>query len=321
MARIVSLGASLQDLFLIDHDDLTPTRLGEAAIFGKVLVGEKVDIDKIRYGVGGGGINSAISFSRFGHEVFLMSNVAHDSAGEMILRTLAKEKVNQSFVKFLDKKSTGVSVILLDKKSGERTILTYRGASEEFENLDARDLDLIQPDWLYVTTLRGDFKTLKTFFKKAKANGTKLMFNPGVKELENTSELKKLLRYVDVLIVNRSEAERIVKGESLEELLQGLAKYVKAAIITAGADGGIGGSPSGCYKFGIYEDVKIKDTTGAGDAFGAGFLASFAGGKSFRKSLEYASANSTAVVQKLGGNAGILTGTEKLHPMSIKKIC
>ena len=46
MARIVSLGSALQDIYLIDRDDLTPTKIGDEAIFGKVLVGSKVDIDK-----------------------------------------------------------------------------------------------------------------------------------------------------------------------------------------------------------------------------------------------------------------------------------
>ena len=45
MATIVSLGSALQDIYLIDHDDLTPTVIGDEAIFGKVLVGSKVDIE------------------------------------------------------------------------------------------------------------------------------------------------------------------------------------------------------------------------------------------------------------------------------------
>ena len=60
MARIVSLGSALQDIYLVDHDDLAATMIGDTAIFGKVLVGSKVDIDRISYEVGGGGMNSAI---------------------------------------------------------------------------------------------------------------------------------------------------------------------------------------------------------------------------------------------------------------------
>jgi len=198
--------------------------------------------------------------------------------------------------------------------------LTCRGASEQFGNFSEKDLELVQPDWLYVTTLRGDMDTLERFFKYAKKLDIKIMFNPGVKELTETEKLVKLLKYVDVLNVNKSEAGKIVPGVLLTELLYHLGNYVPIIIITDGAMGGIASDGTETYRFGIYEDAKIKDATGAGDAFGSGFLAHFTAGKSFKDSLVFASANSTAVVSKLGANAGILTGKEKLHLMPIQKI-
>lgn len=320
MARIVSLGSALQDIYLIDHDDLVATSIGEAAIFGKVLVSSKVDIDRISYEVGGGGVNSSITFARHGHEAIFMGNVSRDPAGAAIVRTLDREGVDNSYVKFLERKTTGTSVVLLDTKSGERTILTCRGASEQFGNFEASDLDLIQPDWLYVTTLRGDMQTLEKFFRHAKELDIKIMFNPGVRELENQKELLKLLKYVDVLNVNKEEASQLVPGVVLAELLYHLNGYVPTVIITDGAMGGIAGNGSEIYRFGIYEDVRIKDATGAGDAFGSGFLAALTSGKSFRSALIFASANSTAVVTKIGANRGILTGRERLHPMPIQKV-
>lgn len=320
MARIVSLGSALQDIYLIDHDDLIPTSIGDSAIFGKMLVGSKVDIDKMSYEVGGGGVNSAISFARHGHEAILMGNVSHDPAGSAIIKILDKEGVDNSYINFLERKNTGSSVILLDTKSGERTTLTYRGASEQFGNFSEKDLELINPDWLYVTTLRGDMDTLKRFFIKAHSMGVKIMFNPGTKELDNTKELVELLKYVDVLNVNKTEASRIVNGTVLTELLYRLNNYVNTVIITDGPMGGIAGNGEEDYRFGIYEDCKIKDATGAGDAFGSGFLAHMVAGNSFKKSLIFASANSTSVVSKLGANKGLLNGNEKLHPMPIQKI-
>ncbi|MBQ6396117.1 hypothetical protein IJH89_00860, partial [Candidatus Saccharibacteria bacterium] len=74
------------------------------------------------------------------------------------------------------------------------------------------------------------------------------------------------------------------------------------------------------FSVGIYEDVKIKDTTGAGDAFGSGFLAAFAAKKSFKKSLVFASANSTSVVQHLGAKDGILPLSTELHSMPIQEL-
>lgn len=320
MARIVSLGSALQDLYLIDHDDLVPTTIGDEAIYGKLLLGSKVDIDRISYEVGGGGVNSAITFSRHGHETIFMGNIARDPAGAAIIKALAKEGIDDSYINFLERKTTGTSVILLDSKGGERTILTYRGASEQFGNFNEDDLDLIQPDWLYVTTLRGDLDTLKRFFIKAKGLGAKIMFNPGVRELDQVKSLVPLLKYVDILNVNKSEAARIVPGVMLTELLYRLNNYVETVIITDGAMGGIAGNGAEIYRFGIYEDAKVKDATGAGDAFGSGFLAHLAAGRSFRNSLVFASANSTSVVTKLGANKGILTGSEKLHPMPIQKL-
>ena len=282
MARIVSLGSALQDIYLIDHDDLIATNIGRTGIFGKILVGSKVDIDKLYYSVGGGGVNSAVTFSRCGHEAIFMGNISRDPGGAAILKLLDREGIDASFIKFLERRTTGTSIILLDSKSGERTVLTCRGASEQFGNLDEKDLDLIQPDWLYVTTLRGDLDTLERFFIYAKKSGTKIMFNPGVKELENPDQLVKLLKYVDILNVNKEEAAKIVPGTVLRELLYHLNNYVKTVIITDGPMGGIASDGNDTYRFGIYEDKVVKDATGAGDAFGSGFLASIAAGRRWK---------------------------------------
>lgn len=320
MARIVSIGSALQDIYLIDHDDLVPTAIGDAAIFGKVLVGSKVDIDRISYEIGGGGVNSAITFARHGHEAVFIGNISRDPAGMAIVKALNREGIDSSYMNFLERKSTGTSVILLDSKSGERTILTCRGASEQFGNFDEKDLDLIQPDWLYVTTLRGDLDTLTRFFVRAKKLGTKIMFNPGVRELEQADTLLGLLKYVDILNVNKDEASSLVPGKTLTELLSHLSNYVETVIITDGMMGGIATNGAETYRFGIYEDVRVKDATGAGDAFGSGFLARTADGRDFKTALVFASANSTSVITKLGANRGILESNTKLHMMPIQKI-
>ncbi len=318
MARIVTIGGALQDIYFIDRDDFVSTEIGNQSIFGQLIIGSKVDIDNISYEIGGGGVNSAVTFARHGHETITFSNIAHDSAGEAIVSRLDEEGIDTSFINFVPRKNTGCSAILLDVKSGERTILTHRGASSKTDNFKADDLSLINPDWLYATTLGGNMNTLMDFFEKAHSIGTKVMFNPGVLELQNSKQLIGLLSETDVLLVNKSEASKIVTGETLSELIYRLSNYVKTVIITDSSTGGIATNGSETYRFGIYEDTKVKDTTGAGDAFGSGFLASLASGKSFKDSLIFASANSTSVVTKLGANRGALTGKEKLHQMPIQ---
>lgn len=325
MAKIVSLGSALQDIYLIDHDDLVGGVIpGEAKeekeIFKKLEIGTKVDIDRVLFETGGGGTNSAVTFSRFGHEAVFIGNIGRDSAGEAILACLDEEGIDSSYVYFAPHKKTGCSVILLDTKSGERTILTHRGASAKFDNLKPEDLDEIQPDWLYITTMRGDFKTLEKFLKKAKDLGAKVMWNPGVLEIKDAKKLLSLLKYVEVLLVNKKEAGEIVGGTNLRELLEKLKGYCPVVIITDGQMGAIATDGNEIVRVGLYEDAPVKDTTGAGDSFGSGFLASYADGKSFERALVFASANSTSVVSKLGAKPGILTGKERLHQMPIQKL-
>ena len=183
MARIVSLGSALQDIYLIDHDDFVATKTNNEEKLGRLNVGSKVEIDKISFEVGGGGTNSAVTFARHGHEAIFLGNVGKDPAGQAIESLLNDEDVDTSYITYT-KQKTGVSVVLLDTKSGERTILTCRGASAKFDNLSEDDLETINPDWMYVTSLRGDMDTLLRFFERAKELGVKIMFNPGKQEIK-----------------------------------------------------------------------------------------------------------------------------------------
>ena len=133
MARIVSLGSSLQDIYLVDHDDL----VSSGSIYDRITVGTKVDIDKISYEVGGGATNAATTFVRHGHESVILSNVGRDIAAEAIRACLDEEGIDSSYLETV-RENTGCSVILLDSKSGERTILTHRGASAQFDNLSEK---------------------------------------------------------------------------------------------------------------------------------------------------------------------------------------
>ncbi|MCR5832531.1 MAG: carbohydrate kinase family protein [Candidatus Saccharibacteria bacterium] len=320
MARIVTVGHALQSIYLIDRNNFSATEIGGEALFTKLLAGSTLDVEKISYELGGSGINTAIEFARHGHETIFLGNVARDSAGAAIINLFNRENIDASYTNVVSKKTTGTSVILLDPKNAKKVTLKNAGASDNFSELDLSDLELIQPDWLYVSTLNGDMRTLLKLFEKAKSLGAKIMFNPGPKELAETKKLVGLLQDVDILYVNKTEAANIVPGAILSELLAHLQNYVQTVIITDGQMGGIATNHEETYRFGIYEDVPVKDTTGSGDAFGAGFLAHFAAGKSFRTSLVYASANATSNVTKIGTTRGALTGVEPLHPMLIQKL-
>lgn len=319
MSRIVTIGSALQDIYMIDRDDFEALELDEGlSIFGKMAIGSKVDIDKVSYEVGGGGTNTAVTFARNGHETIFIGNLGRDAAGEAVLECLDRENIDSSYVEFVEGQ-TGCSVVLLDARTAERTILTYRGASTGFCNLDPADLDSIRPDWLYATSLRGDMETLLAFFEKAKALGAKVMFNPGELEIEHLDKLIGLLDLVDVLLVNKEEAARIVPGVVLAELVERLANYCPIVLITDGMMGAIATDHTETYRLGVYEQKRLRDRTGAGDAFGSGFLSEWAKGAKFEDALRFAAANASTVTQKYGAKAGILASSVGLHPMPIQK--
>lgn len=316
MARIVSIGAALQDVYLIDHDDFGVNKRG---YLNQIELGSKIDIDKIHFSTGGGATNAATTFARNNHESIFMGCIADDTAGRAIIDTLDQEGIDTSYITYTDKAHTGYSVVLLTP-SGERTILTCRGASAKFNLLTPDDLETIYPDWLYITTFRGNMDMLDQFFTKAKELNAKIMFNPGKLELQHQRKMLGLLSDVDVLLVNKDEARQLVPGSTLKELINRLKNYVPNVIITDGNQGAIATDGNEVYRIGLYEDVPVKDATGAGDSFGSGFLAAYANGRSFTDSLIFASANSTNVVQYVGSKKGILTTRARLHDMPIAKI-
>lgn len=312
IARVVCLGYSMEEVYLIDHDDFNFKN-------NNISIGEKVLIDQVSYQIGGSGTNTAVTFARHGHQSILISNVGDDQAAEAIKDFLIDENVDTSYLNQVSSQ-TGVSIVLLDSKSANATTMTCLGASSKYNNLSASDLNLANPDWLYITSLNGDMNILLDFIEQAKANQIKIMWNPGVAELKQQKKVLGLLPDIDVLILNQKEAKLLVQGEILEELITHLAAYTKTVIITAGSMGSIATNGRETYRLAEYEAQKIVDYSGVGDAFGSGFLAATLDGYNFKDSLIAAAANATSVISHIGPKKGILSANEKLHPMPIQKI-
>lgn len=194
------------------------------------------------------------------------------------------------------------------------------GAAKTSNNLESHDLNLANPDWLYFTTLNGDLDKALEFIEQAKAKQIKILWNPGELELKQKKKVLGLLSDIDVLLVNQQEAKMLVSGEILEELITKLSAYTKTVIITAGASGSIAKSGEEIYRLAEYEQKAPIDPTGAGDAFGSGFLAGLLDGLDFKHSLIAAAANATSVISEIGSTKGILSANEKYHPMPIQRL-
>ena len=314
--KIVSVGAAVQDVFLSHSEEFEPVSdTSTHEQFMRLELGGKADVNNVTFATGGGATNASVTFARQGIHAIFMGTIGHDPAGQAVLDDLDREGIGTSHVSYNEKYNTGYSVLLL-APTGERTILTYRGASTHYHSKNF-DLSQIDADWLYVSSMAGCFEVLDKLFNQAKKKGMKIMFNPGKRELAHPAKLRALLEDVDVLSVNKEEMAQLVEGTSSEELTVHALSYVKIAIVSDGPNGVCASDGKTIVKAGMYQDVKVIDRTGAGDAFGSGFLSQWATGESLVDSIVFASANSTSVVQHIGAKTGILQHGVKLHSMPL----
>ena len=315
---MLSIGAAVQDVFLSHSDEFKPVVENPHESFMKLELGAKIDVNQINFTTGGGATNAATTFARQGLHSIFMGTIGRDPAGEAVLADLNKERVNVAHVSYSETYNTGYSVLLL-APTGERTILTYRGASTHYDikNFDLSELGHV--DWLYVSSMAGSMEVIDKLFQQARELDIKIAFNPGKNELKQTEKLKGLLEDVEILSLNKEEMQMIVEGQTSEELARHGTHYCPVVIVSDGPRGVVATDGKTVISAGIYEDVPVTDRTGAGDAFGSGFVSQWAQGASLKDAIVFASANSTNVVTKIGAKTGILEEDVQLHDMPLEE--
>ena len=318
MVRICSIGAASQDVFMSGKDIKSHLDPIEHVDVESFKLGAKLEAEKIDFATGGGATNAAVTFARQGLDSSFIGKLGRDIPAHGVIVELDNENVNTQNIIYDKTKGTQYSTILLTD-SGERTILIYRGVANSHKSSDYEQIDFSQYDWLYISSFGGAMSALDLIFQKASKLGVKIAFNPGAAELAQMNQLKALLEDVDILLVNKDEAQSIVEGTSLEELTRHLLHYVPLAIVSDGPNGVTASDGKTIVRAGMYEDVNVVDRTGAGDAFGSGFLSQWVAGRSLKDSIVFASANSTSVVTKIGAKAGILYKGAKLHSMPLNE--
>lgn len=313
---IVTIGKATQDVFLKSAEAFEEF-VDNGVKYEQIPVGKKLDLNEVIFSTGGNVTNAAVTFARQGLGSKYAWCIGNDVPSETILQSLDREGVDTSAVYQGAQFKASYSVILM-LEGGERTILNYRGTMPTAQSPEL-DLSVVeQGDWLYISSL-GDMELLEKIITRAAENDVKVMLNPAGVELQNTEKLKVLLEDVEVLTVNKEEAQMIVHGETLEELVRHARNYCPVVIVSDGPNGAVATDGKTIIKAGMYEDVPVVDRTGGGDAFGSGFLSYYAQGKSLRESVIFASANSTSVVQYIGAKEGILHRGVQLHDMPLEE--
>ncbi len=332
MYDIFVIGSATREVFL--QSKAFTARNDASSETGQVEVfplGSKIEVDKIAFASGGAGTNTAVTFARQGFKTVCVGVIGNDISGHEILRELEAEGVNvDHFQKHKDDYSA-YSVVLVDK-SGERTILTYKG---EVRHFDANKIhfDKLVAGWCYIDSLGGHFDVLEKTIAHCKKNKIKIAYNPGGKELAfGLEKLKPQLEQVDVLFVNKNEGEGLLnQSGNSKQVANELQKITKGIVsVSDGPRGVVVVDHEGStYTAGI-PDSPVIERTGAGDAFGSGFVSQImindkvqmSNDEKIIRAIQYGTANASSVVTQFGAKAGILKkGDNGEWPMvEVKKI-
>jgi ribokinase len=317
---IITFGNATRDVFL----ESSAFRLTDSDRKRNVLpefpLGSKIEIDGILFDTGGGGTNSAVSFSRFGYRTAYVGRIGEfDVRGKEILRLLNEEGVSTRLVSRDPTIRTAYSVILL-APSGERVVLVYRGASAHIREQHI-PWSRIQSRWFYITSLGGNIRVLKRLVETAQRQHTKIAFNPGAAELAlGRARLAPILKKVDVLLLNVTEANELagVQASKSEKGFRDLCFSLPGiVVITNGSHGAIVCDNERRYRT-VPRSVKVIDTTGAGDAFGSGFVAAYWKKGDMKYALQVATMNAESVVGSIGAKTGLLRKLPLRPPIRLR---
>lgn len=331
MYDVITIGTATRDVFLLSpffkvlRDPAHLKRIGfvtgEAECFA---LGSKVEVDGLVFATGGGATNAAVTFARQGFRTAAFVGIGDDASGREITSELKREGVTPFAVVHRGTPSAYATILL--SRTGERTILAYRNPKDvlrtaqiPFGKLTAR--------WAYLVPGNMAFATLRTLIASLRRRGTAIAVNPSRHFIGfGRARTRALLTAAAVVIVNREEAALLTGGDygdayGLAQKLHGMGRGV--VVVTDGPRGVMVADRARIYRAGAFRERKLVDRTGAGDAFGSGFIAGLLARRVdmekplAREDVEYAvrlaSANATSVVERIGTKEGILTRRAFLH--------
>lgn len=268
-------------------------------------------IASTQYEVHGGGMVSTalVAASRLGATTEFWGRAGDDDDGEAIIRELKDYGVGTSQVQVIPNGKTGVCFVLVKAGTGERAIVVNRQRnlhvdlkSLSLERIKKAKVLLVDASW-------ADAAHQAAYF--AKSHGI-----PVVCDVHDpTQPSLDLLAVSDYAIVPRHLAEVLAsKGDYSEALHELKSRGTKVPIVTLGSEGCAYLYKGKVYKHPAFE-VKVLDTTGAGDCFHGAFCFSLAKNLSVPESITFATAVAGLSCTKLGGRAGIPTYEETIDFM------
>lgn len=314
MYDIITLGSATVDVFVkTKHPEIIKHKQHDDVCYA---IGQKILVNDLHVDTGGGGTNTAVAFARLGLRTGWIGKIGTDLHAKTVLDEMKREHID--FLGVSGAGMTGYSVILTGLEHN-RTILTYKGINDKLLPKEVL-WNKFKTKWMYLSTMMNkSFATLKHAALSAKTNKIKYAFNPSMYlAKQGIKKLKPIIQDCDLLVLNREEAQALLRTEKrCVEMLPELQKYSKIAVITDG--------PKTVHAYNGIEhyqleppNIKVIETTGAGDAFAAGMVAGLMIKKDIATAMQWGMAESGSVIQHLGAKQKLLTRKEIEHQVKTK---
>ena len=247
-----------------------------ARVEGSVAFGTDT-FTEIQAAAGGSGANAAVWLALLGVETHFVGRVGDDVLGE----ALAAELKSSGVVPHLARDrslATGKVFVLVDGV-GERTMITDRGAGEALSPEDLPE-ELFNGGHLHLSgyTLSGGSRreTALKALRLAREAGMSISVDPSSVPLLEEIGPERFLEWTrgaDLCLPNLEEGALLGGAGDPDRVTHRLLRYYPGVVLKLGAGGALYASADGGWVRLPAMPARVVDTTGAGDALSAGFLA------------------------------------------------
>jgi len=250
-------------------------------------------IEEVKKIPGGSALNFAVKTALNGLNTGIISKIGNDYHGEIISDKLRQKGVDISRITKIEM-PTGMSFISVDNH-GKRSMYSFMGANEKL-NLSKEDFEYINS--AEILHISGTY--WEVAYAAAKYANT-LSFAPGaLLSTFGMDKLEPVLSNLDILFLNEKEVE-ILTGLEVNQGINFLIEYgIPLLVATLGDKGSILFTKNQIIKC-PPKKIQVLDTTGAGDAFAAGFISKWYYEKPLKYCLEFASKSAADCIGNLGG--------------------
>lgn len=296
---IVDVLCKVSDDFLIKNNLTKSTmKLIDEPEFHKLLSSLKIEET-----ISGGSVaNSIVGLSQLGNKVGFIGKVNNDDLGEKYEKGLKKENVHYLYKKKKEQISTGSCLILITPDS-ERTMCTFLGTAAQINDQDINENDIQNSELIFLEGYLWDEGEPKKAFDKAIKSSGKIAMSLSdlfCVERHKAHFLELVKNKLDIVFANEQEISSLINAKSFKDVISFSQNLNKNIVITRGEKGAVSIYDNKIVECEAKKDLKIKDLTGAGDLFAAGYLHGYINNLSIEDCLKKGTELSSQIIQKIG---------------------